>query len=84
MEWVKKEGGKVFDLGEEDVKSAGLKAVLRVPVGWSADHRVVSFVLSKDCLHRNLPIMNYDSSRAQNSSVSQRPGRNTSKSHGDG
>lgn len=47
MEWVKKEGGKVFDLGEEDVKSAGLKAVLRVPVGWSADHRVVSFVLSK-------------------------------------
>ncbi|XAO22468.1 hypothetical protein I312_101239 [Cryptococcus bacillisporus CA1280] len=41
VEWVKKEGGKVFDLGEEDVKSAGLKAVLRVPVGWSADHRVL-------------------------------------------
>ncbi|OXH41615.1 2-oxoisovalerate dehydrogenase E2 component (dihydrolipoyl transacylase) [Cryptococcus neoformans] len=41
VEWVKREGGKVFDLGVEDVKSAGLKAVLRVPVGWSADHRVL-------------------------------------------
>lgn len=51
VEWVKKEGGKVFDLGVEDVKSVGLKVVLRVLVGWSVDYRVVSFVLLKGNLY---------------------------------
>ncbi|WVN88520.1 uncharacterized protein L203_103731 [Cryptococcus depauperatus CBS 7841] len=40
VEW-KVRDGKVFDLDEEQVKAAGLRGVLRAPVGWSADHRVL-------------------------------------------
>ena len=32
-----------MDMTPDEVESGGMKAVLRVPVGWSGDHRVVSF-----------------------------------------
>lgn len=40
-EWAAQ--GKVFEMDAESVKAGGLKAVLRCPVGWSGDHRVVRF-----------------------------------------
>ncbi|WVQ72270.1 hypothetical protein IAR50_001819 [Cryptococcus sp. DSM 104548] len=44
VEWKEAEGrtgGKVFGMTPEDVARGGLGAVLRVPVGWSADHRAL-------------------------------------------
>lgn len=35
-------GKKVWDLTPEEVRDGGMEAVLRCPVGWSGDHRVVS------------------------------------------
>ncbi|KAK8844770.1 hypothetical protein IAR55_006620 [Kwoniella newhampshirensis] len=40
MEWATC-GTSVFDLNDDEVKKQGTKAVLRAPVGWSADHRVL-------------------------------------------
>lgn len=41
VEWSNAEG-KVFEMDPESVKAGGTKAVLKCPVGWSGDHRVVS------------------------------------------
>jgi len=35
-------GKKVWDMTPEEVRDGGMEAVLRCPVGWSGDHRVVS------------------------------------------
>lgn len=43
MEWKNGSGKGIMDMMPEEVESGGMKAVLRVPVGWSGDHRVVSF-----------------------------------------
>ncbi|WVQ82907.1 hypothetical protein IAT38_005043 [Cryptococcus sp. DSM 104549] len=40
VEWAAADG-KTFELDEETVKRGGTRAVLRAPVGWSADHRVL-------------------------------------------
>ena len=47
-------GKKVWDLTPEEVRDGGMEAVLRCPVGWSGDHRVVS-PLSLFCLEYILP-----------------------------
>lgn len=41
VEWANAEG-KVFEMDPEGVKAGGTRAVLKCPVGWSGDHRVVS------------------------------------------
>jgi 2-oxoisovalerate dehydrogenase E2 component (dihydrolipoyl transacylase) len=40
IEWTMRDGGMKLDPGM--VEKAGARAVLRCPVGWSADHRLVS------------------------------------------
>ncbi|ODN73796.1 hypothetical protein L202_07324 [Cryptococcus amylolentus CBS 6039] len=40
VEWKAAEG-KAFGKSPEEVAGGGLRAVLRIPVGWSADHRVL-------------------------------------------
>lgn len=35
-------GRGIWDLTPEEVESGGMRAVLRCPVGWSGDHRIVS------------------------------------------
>ncbi|WWD22676.1 hypothetical protein CI109_107169 [Kwoniella shandongensis] len=40
-EWALDGEKSVWDLDESEVKAAGTRAVLRAPVGWSADHRVL-------------------------------------------
>jgi hypothetical protein len=35
-------GKKVWDYTPEEIGNGGMEAVLRCPVGWSGDHRVVS------------------------------------------
>lgn len=42
MEWKKASGKGIMDMTPEDVERGGMAAVLRCPVGWSGDHRVVS------------------------------------------
>ncbi|KAI9633188.1 putative tricarboxylic acid cycle-related protein [Dioszegia hungarica] len=41
MEWKNGSGKGIMDMMPEEVESGGMKAVLRVPVGWSGDHRVL-------------------------------------------
>lgn len=42
VEW-KKGKSKTMDWLPEDIEAGGTEAVLKCPVGWSGDHRVVSF-----------------------------------------
>jgi len=42
MEWKEREGG--MKMTPEEVEGGGMRAVLRCPVGWSGDHRVVSYI----------------------------------------
>jgi hypothetical protein len=65
MEWRLAAGGngrKVWDLSPEEVKDGGVEAVLRCPVGWSGDHRVVSlspfsFSLSSFLFPSRIPVL---------------------------
>jgi len=43
VEWAAE--GKIWDMTAEEVERKGTRAVLRCPVGWSGDHRVVSPLL---------------------------------------
>lgn len=40
--------GKIMDMMPEEVERGGTGAVLRCPVGWSGDHRIVSIYLLDD------------------------------------
>lgn len=41
VEWKKGKGKGIMDMLPDEVEKGGTEAVLRVPVGWSGDHRVV-------------------------------------------
>lgn len=41
VEWARGEG-RVMESTQGEVEAGGTRAVLRAPVGWSGDHRVVS------------------------------------------
>lgn len=44
MEWSLPRGKGVFGWTKDQVEKGGMEAVLRCPVGWSGDHRVVSLL----------------------------------------
>lgn len=47
VEWKVAGNKRALDFTPQDVVAAGQEAVLRVPVGWSGDHRVVGPSLTR-------------------------------------